>query len=133
MTNIKCTKENDRNNSALRTSNQHEQSKMTFLFCFVFCCFCLFVCLFIFVFVFVCLVFLLFCFCFCFCYFFAFQFSKRLRFVLCPPKWKLIYREKAFHAGKNIRKNDFASSEKFSCYASGLRSHFQFRKSDITW
>ena len=27
--------------------------------------------------------------------------------------------EKAFHAGKKIRKNDFAPSEKFSCYAPG--------------
>ena len=25
-------------------------------------------------------------------------------------------REKAFHAGEKIRKNDFAPSEKFSCY-----------------
>ena len=30
---------------------------------------------------------------------------------------EIFYWEKAFHAGKKIRKNDFASSEKFSCYA----------------
>ena len=30
---------------------------------------------------------------------------------------EIFYREKAFHAGKQIRKNDFAPSEKFSCYA----------------
>ena len=29
MTYIKCTKESDRNDSALRTSEQHEQNKMT--------------------------------------------------------------------------------------------------------
>ena len=27
------------------------------------------------------------------------------------------YQEKAFHAGKKIRKNDFAPSEKYTCYA----------------
>ena len=27
--------------------------------------------------------------------------------------------EKAFHAGKNIRKNNFAPSEKYACYAPG--------------
>ena len=32
-------------------------------------------------------------------------------------KMEIFYREKAFHAGKKIRKNDFAPSEKFSCYA----------------
>ena len=34
---------------------------------------------------------------------------------------EIFYREKAFHAGKQIRKNDFAPSEKFSCYAPVLR------------
>ena len=32
---------------------------------------------------------------------------------------EIFYREKAFHAGKKIKKNDFAPSEKFSCYAPG--------------
>ena len=30
---------------------------------------------------------------------------------------EIFNREKAFHVGKEIRKNDFAPSEKFSCYA----------------
>ena len=30
---------------------------------------------------------------------------------------EIFYWEKTFHAGKKIRKNDFAPSEKFSCYA----------------
>ena len=30
---------------------------------------------------------------------------------------EIFYREKAFHAGEKIRKNDFTPSEKFSCYA----------------
>ena len=29
----------------------------------------------------------------------------------------IFYREKAFHAGKKIRKNDFAPSEKYASYA----------------
>ena len=29
----------------------------------------------------------------------------------------ICYLKKAFHAGKKIRKNDFAPLEKFSCYA----------------
>ena len=33
---------------------------------------------------------------------------------------EIFYWEKAFHAGKKIKKNDFAPSEKFSCYAPGL-------------
>ena len=33
---------------------------------------------------------------------------------------EIFYREKAFHAGKKNRKNDFAPSEKFSCYAPAL-------------
>ena len=31
----------------------------------------------------------------------------------------IFYREYAFHAGKKIRKNDFAPSEKYACYAPG--------------
>ena len=30
---------------------------------------------------------------------------------------EIFYREKAFHAGQKIRKNDFAPSENCSCYA----------------
>ena len=29
----------------------------------------------------------------------------------------IFYREKPFNAGKKIRKNDFAPSEKYACYA----------------
>ena len=36
-------------------------------------------------------------------------------------KMDIFYREKAFHAGKQMRKNDFAHSEKFSSYAPVLR------------
>ena len=32
-------------------------------------------------------------------------------------KMGIFYREKTFHAGKKIRKNDFAPSEKYACYA----------------
>ena len=41
---------------------------------------------------------------------FAFHFSKQQKFVLELPKWK-------FSTGKKFRKNDYASSEKFFCYA----------------
>ena len=44
---------------------------------------------------------------------FAFHFSKRRKFVLGLPKWNFSTGKKAFHAGKKIRKNDFAPSEKF--------------------
>ena len=33
----------------------------------------------------------------------------------------IFYREKEFHAGKKIRKNDFAPSEKYACYAPGVK------------
>ena len=33
-------------------------------------------------------------------------------------KWEFSTGKKAFHAGKKISKNDFAPSEKYSCYAS---------------
>ena len=36
----------------------------------------------------------------------------------------IFYREKAFHARKKIRKNDFAPSEKYACYAPGFRVEF---------
>ena len=32
-------------------------------------------------------------------------------------KMEIFYWEKAFHAGKKFKKNDFAPSENFSCYA----------------
>ena len=54
---------------------------------------------------------------FFFFFFFAFRFSKPQKLVMGLLKWKFSIGEKTFHAGKNIRKNDFAPSEKFSCYA----------------
>ena len=36
---------------------------------------------------------------------------------ICFGSTKMEILEKAFHTGKKIRKNDFAPSEKFSCYA----------------
>ena len=50
-------------------------------------------------------------------FFFAFHFSKPLKFVLGLPKWKFSTGKKHFTAGKKLRKNDFAPSEQFSCYA----------------
>ena len=54
---------------------------------------------------------------FFFFFFFAFHFWKRRKFVLGLPKWE-------FYRGKNISRwenleNDFASSEKYACYAPG--------------
>ena len=62
-----------------------------------------------------------------FFFFFAFHFSKRLKFVLGVPKWKFSTGKKAFHAGKKIKKNDFAPSEKFSCYAPELNASYFFK------
>ena len=36
-------------------------------------------------------------------------------------KMGIFYQEKPFHAGKKIRKNDFAPSEKYACYAPAKR------------
>ena len=63
--------------------------------------FCLFVCLFVF--------FLLF--------FFAFHFWKWRKFVLGLPKSEFSTGKKHFTSGKKIRKNYFAPSEKYACYA----------------
>ena len=80
---------------------QNEERTFFVLFCFVF------------VFLFVCLF---------GWFFFAFHFSKRLKFVFGLLKWEFFTGKKVFHAEKKIRKNDFAPSEKYSCYAPGLRS-----------
>ena len=50
-------------------------------------------------------------------FFFASNFSKALKFVLGLPKWKFSTGKKHFTLGKKTGKNDFAPSEKFSCYA----------------
>ena len=62
---------------------------------------------------------------FFFFFFFYFSLLKTTEIVLGVPKWEfstgkkfgIVYREKAFHVGKKIRKNDFAPSEKYACYA----------------
>ena len=54
---------------------------------------------------------------FFFFFFFASHFSKPPKFVLDLPKWK-------FSAGKKIRKNGFAPSEKFSSYAPAFNAKY---------
>ena len=54
-----------------------------------------------------------------FSFLFFFTFQKMTQSCLGSTKMEIFYWEKAFHAGKKIRKNDFARSEKFSCYAPG--------------
>ena len=51
-------------------------------------------------------------------FFFPFSLFKmtKICFVLGLPKWKFSTGKKHFKPGKKIRKNDFAPSEKFSCY-----------------
>ena len=77
-------------------------------------------CFFVFVFFFLFFVLFLFCFVlFCFVFFFAFHFRKRREFVFLGVSNK----NGNFLPGKNIsrrekiRKNDFAPSEKYACYA----------------
>ena len=41
----------------------------------------------------------------------------------------IFYREKAFKAGEKIRKNDFAPSEKYACYAPGYKLYY----TNILW
>ena len=60
---------------------------------------------------FVVVVFVLYCF-----VFFCFSRFKTTQICFGSTKMEIFYREKAFHAGKKIRKNDFPPSEKFSCY-----------------
>ena len=51
---------------------------------------------------------------------FTFQTTK-----ICfgSTKMEIFYQEKAFHAGKKAGKDDFAPSEKFSCYAPEVRTY----------
>ena len=51
-----------------------------------------------------------------FFFFFCFSLFKTTEICFGSTKMEIFYREKAFHVGKKIRKNDFASSEKFSSY-----------------
>ena len=54
---------------------------------------------------------------FCFVFFFCFSLLKMTEICFGSTKMGIFYREKAFHAGKKISKNDFAPSEKYACYA----------------
>ena len=53
-------------------------------------------------------------------FFFCFSLLKTMKICFGSTKMGIFYREKAFHAGKKIRKNDFAPSEKYACYAPGV-------------
>ena len=52
-----------------------------------------------------------------FFFFFAFHFWKWQKFVLGLPKWEFSTGKQHFTLGKKIRKNDFAPSQKYACYA----------------
>ena len=54
---------------------------------------------------------------FFFFFFFCFSVLKQTEIYFGSTKIGIFYREEAFHAGKKIRKNDFAPSEKYACYA----------------
>ena len=55
---------------------------------------------------------------FFFFFFFACHFSKPLKYVLGLPIWKFSTGKSiSCQENKNQEKNDFAPSEKFSCYA----------------
>ena len=56
---------------------------------------------------------------FFFFFFFCFSLLKTMKICFGSTKMGIFYREKAFHAGKKIWKNDFAPSEKYACYAPG--------------
>ena len=55
-----------------------------------------------------------------FFFFFCFALLKTTEICFGSTKMGIFYREKTFHAGEKIRKNDFAPSEKYACYAPGL-------------
>ena len=52
---------------------------------------------------------------FSFC--FAFHFLKRREFILGLPEWEFATGKKSISCREKIRKNDFAPSEKYACYA----------------
>ena len=84
----------------------------TFLFYFIYLY--LFILFFLFIYLFIHL-FYLFHFYFYFL-FFCFSLFKTTEICLGSSKMEIFYRENAFHAGKKIRKNDFAPSEKYAFY-----------------
>ena len=61
-------------------------------------------------------------------FFFCFSFFKMTEICFGFTKMEIFYWEKAFYAWKKIRKNDFAPSEKFSCYASGWNKQTKKKK-----
>ena len=54
-----------------------------------------------------------------FFFFFCFSLLKTTKIFFGSTKMWIFHREKSFQAGKKIRKNDFAPSEKYACYAPG--------------
>ena len=52
-----------------------------------------------------------------FFFFFAFSLLKTTEICFGSIKMRIFYREKAFHARKKVKKNYFAPSEKYACYA----------------
>ena len=54
-----------------------------------------------------------------FFFFFLLSLLKTTKICFGSTKMGIFYWEKTFHAGKKIRKNDFAPSEKYACYAPG--------------
>ena len=54
---------------------------------------------------------------FFFYFFFGFSLLKMTEICFGSTKMGIFYWEKAFHARKKIRKNDFAPSAKYACYA----------------
>ena len=55
---------------------------------------------------------------FSFLFFFFFSLLKTTTEICFGSiKMEILYREKTFHAGKKITKNDFTPSEKYACYA----------------
>ena len=61
-------------------------------------------------------------------FFFCFPFLKTTEICFGSTKMGIFYREKAFHARKNIRKNDFAPSEKYACYAPDSSKEMHYSK-----
>ena len=59
-------------------------------------------------------------------FFSCFSLLKTTKIGFESTKMGISYGEKAFHGGKKIRKNDFAPSEKYACYAPDVRSLFDF-------
>ena len=65
-----------------------------------------------------------------FSFFFCFSLLKTTEICFGSTKMGIFYREKAFHAGKKIRRNDFAPSEKYGCYAPDVTAHFMIDRTE---